>query len=151
MPRKDFFTGLIFVMFAGAILVMIVRSPTVADASGAGPFFFPAIAALLIGGLSLALLIKGAKEMKNLSPATTEKVMWGRNLWIILWCLIYGFTIERLGYLLSTGLVTFALLAFFCRGKWLFNTVFTVATPLSIYLLFNFLLKVPLPKGLLGF
>ena len=149
MNKKDFYTGLIFLLFTGAILVLILRSPTTGEYSGPGPFFFPTVSALLLGGLALTLLIKGAQPQEGGSEAAQGKRMFGRIIWIVVWSAIYGATIEPVGYLLSTGGVTFALLAYFNRG-WIFNVVFSLVTPISIYILFDTLLKAPLPKGILG-
>ena len=77
--------------------------------------------------------------------------MWNRLIWIVIWCFLYGLTIERLGYLLSTGITAFALLAYFNRHRWIMNVVFSLVTPISIYILFDRLLKAPLPKGWFGF
>lgn len=149
MNKKDFYTGLVFLLFTGAIVVLILRSPTTSDASP-GPFFFPAISALLLGGLSLTLLIKGVRHSQSEGEEVQRKRMLGRIVWIIAWSAIYGATIEPLGYLLSTGVVTFALLAYFNRRGWIFNIVLSVATPISIFILFDTLLKSPLPRGILG-
>jgi putative tricarboxylic transport membrane protein len=149
MNKKDFYTGLIFLLFAGAIFVLILRSRTTGEFSGPGPFFFPGVAALLLGGLALTLLIQGVRSTEGGGEKAQGKQMFGRILWIVAWSVIYGATIEKLGYLLSTGLVTFALLAYFNRG-WVFNIVFTLVSPVSIYILFDTLLKAPLPKGILG-
>jgi hypothetical protein len=151
MNKKDFYTGLLFLVFTGAILVMILRSPTHQVSSGPGPFFFPVIAALLLGGLSLALLIKGVRQDESRRKAIQGKRMTGRIIWIVMWSALYGATIEPLGYLLSTGVVTFALLAYFNRRGWVFNISLSVVTPISIFILFDTLLKAPLPKGFLGF
>jgi len=151
MKKKEMYTGLLMLILSGTILVLILESPTVSDSSGPGPFFFPAIAALIIGGLSIALLVQNKKGLVPAPNTPPAKRRWDRLLWITVWCFAYGFTIERLGYLLSTGLVTFALLAFFNRRKWFLNILFSLVTPVSIYILFDTLLKVPLPKGWLGF
>ena len=151
MNKKDFYTGLLFLIFTGAIFVLILRSPTHQVSSGPGPFFFPTIAALLLGGLSLALLIKGARQDEGGRKAVQGKRIWGRTIWIIAWSAIYGATIEPLGYLLSTGIVTFALLFYFNRRSWVFNIVLSVFTPVSIFILFDTLLKVSMPRGILGF
>jgi hypothetical protein len=151
MGKKDFYVGLLFLLLTGAIIVLILRSPSTQDFSGPGPFFFPTVAAVLIGGLSLTLLVKSVKQTEAVSSPIQGKRIWGRTLWIIAWCAIYGATIEKLGYLLSTGMVTFALLAYFSRGKWVFNIVLSVATPILIYILFDTLLKVSMPKGFFGF
>jgi len=138
-------------ILSGTILVLILRSPSVSDSSGPGPFFLPAIVALVIAGLSIALLVQSSKGPEPASKAPREKRMWNRILWIMIWCFGYAITIERLGYLLSTGIVTFALLAYFNRRKWLLNIFFSLITPASIYILFDTLLKIPLPKGWFGF
>lgn len=151
MNKKDFYTGLLFFIFTGAIFTMILRSPTHPVSSGPGPFFFPAIAAFLLGGLSLALLFKGARQGESGGKGVQGKRIWGRTIWIIAWSAIYGATIEPLGYLLSTGMVTFALLAYFNRRDWTFNTVLSVVTAVSIFVLFDTLLKVSMPRGILGF
>jgi putative tricarboxylic transport membrane protein len=151
MTKKDFYTGLIMLLLSGAIFAQILRSPPAPDSSGPGPFFLPAIAALVITGLSIALLVQSSKQPEPASKAPRGKRMWNRILWIMIWCFGYAFTIERLGYLLSTGIVTFALLAYFNRRKWFLNIFFSLITPASIYILFDTLLKIPLPKGWFGF
>lgn len=151
MNKRDFYTGLLFLIFTGAIFVMILRSPTHQLSSGPGPFFFPVIAALLLGGLSLALLIKGVRQDESGRKAIQGKRMMGRIIWIVMWSALYGATIEPLGYLLSTGMVTFALLAYFNRRGWIFNISLSAVTPISIFILFDTLLKAPLPRGFLGF
>ena len=151
MNKKDFYTGLLFLIFTGAIFIIILRSPTHQVSSGPGPFFFPAIAAFLLGGLSLALLIKGARQDESGRKPVQGKRKLGRIIWIVMWSVLYGATIEPLGYLLSTGVVTFALLAYFNRRGWIFNISLSVFTPVSIFILFDTLLKAPLPRGFLGF
>ncbi|MBI5966308.1 MAG: tripartite tricarboxylate transporter TctB family protein [Deltaproteobacteria bacterium] len=150
MNKKDFYSGLLMLLLSGAIFAQILRSPSIQDSSGPGPFFLPTIAALIIGALSLTLLIQSLKQPKAGPAPSAGRRMWGRLIWIMFWCALYGITIENLGYLLSTGIVTFALLAYFNRRKWVINIVFSLATPISIYILFDTLLKVPLPKGWLG-
>jgi len=151
MHKRDFYTGLVMLIFSGAIIVQILRSPSIQDSSGPGPFFLPTIAAVIIAGLSLALFIQSTKFSPANQAIQSGKRMWNRLVWIIVWCFIYGITIEKLGYLLSTGVVTFALLAYFNRRNWILNIIFSLGTPLAIYFLFDTLLKVPMPKGLLGF
>jgi putative tricarboxylic transport membrane protein len=149
MNKKDFYTGLIFLLFTGVIFVLILNSPPLPVPTKPGPFFFPTVAALLLGGLSLALLISGARQ-KGPGAQGKGKTMIGRVVWIISWCAIYAFTIERLGYLLSTGVVTFALLWYFNRRQWIFNIVMSVGIPISIFILFDTLLKQSLPRGIFG-
>jgi hypothetical protein len=151
MPKRDFYTGLVMLIFSGAIIMQILRSPSVQDSSGPGPFFLPTIVAVIIAGLSLGLLIQSTKLPPSSQPIPRGKRMWNRLIWIMVWCFIYGITIEKLGYLLSTGLVTFALLIYFNRKNWILNIIFSLGTPLAIYFLFNTLLKVPMPKGWFGF
>jgi putative tricarboxylic transport membrane protein len=149
MNKKDFYTGLVFLLFTGVIFALILKSPPLQVATRPGPFFFPTVAAALLGSLSLVLLINGARQKDSGTPGK-GKTMVARVVWIIAWCAIYAFTIERLGYLLSTGVVTFALLWYCNRRDWIFNTVMSVAIPISIFILFDTLLKVSLPRGIFG-
>jgi putative tricarboxylic transport membrane protein len=153
MSKWDFYTGILFLLLSGAILVMILQAPAVQETVGPGPYFFPAISAFLIGGLSLALLLRSVRQPGSTQPqgAAGGEKKWRRIFWIVLWCVIYTATLERLGYILSTALTTFALLSYFTWRAWMFNTVASVATPLLIYFLFDVLLKVHMPKGPLGF
>ena len=149
MNKKDFYTGLVFLLFTGVIFAFILTTPPIQVATKPGPFFFPTAAALLLGGLSLALLVSGARQ-KDSGAAGKGKTMRNRVFWIIAWCAIYAFTIERLGYLLSTGIVTFALLWYFNRREWIFNIIMSVGIPVSIFILFDTLLKQSLPRGIFG-
>ncbi len=151
MKTKDIYTGIFLLLFAGAIFVLILQSPSPPESSGPSPFFLPAITALLIGGLSLALIVQSPRASDKKGAPPGGKRMWNRLIWIVIWCFLYAFTIEKLGYLVSTAVVTLALLAYFNRRKWALNVLFSIVTPLSIYILFDSLLKVPLPKGWFGF
>jgi hypothetical protein len=151
MNRWDFHIGIIFLLLSGAILAMILHAAPVQEMVGPGPYFFPAISALLIGGLSLSLLLKSVRRPVSSPEPAANKKFRGRIFWIVLWCGIYAATIERLGYILSTGMVTFALLAYFTWRAWLFNIVASVATPFLIHFLFDTLLKIHMPKGPFGF
>lgn len=152
MNRWDFYTGLIFLLLAGAIAAVVLSTPAVQEAVGPGPYFFPAISAILIGGLSAALLLKSvrqpAAQAAKQGPASKTR---HRIFWIVLWCFIYAATIERLGYILSTALTTFALLAYFTWRAWIFNVIAAIVTPGLIYFLFDSLLKIHMPKGPWGF
>ena len=150
MNKKDFYSGLVFLLFSVAFIVLILKSPSTYDSSEPGPFFFPAIAAVFIGALSLTLLVRGVQQ-PGVPSSIQAKRMWGRIFWIIFWCGIYAATIEKLGYLLSTGVVTFALLAYFYRGRWALSVILSVTTPILIHFLFDTLLKVSMPKGWFGF
>lgn len=151
MNKKDFYTGLAFLVLTGVIFALILDSPSVQVATKPGPFFFPSVAAVLLGGLSLALLISGAKQKGAAGDTEKKGTKINRVVWITVWCVIYAVTIERLGYLVSTGIVTFALLWYFNRRGWVFNIILAAATPISIFILFDSLLKQSLPRGFLGF
>jgi putative tricarboxylic transport membrane protein len=153
MNRWDFYTGLIFLLLAGAIAAMIMHAPAVQEAAGPGPYFFPALSAILIGGLALTLLLRSFRQPGAAQPAkpVPGKKTRHRIFWIVLWCFIYAASLERLGYILSTALTTFALLAYFTWRAWVFNLVAAIATPVLIYFLFDSLLKIHMPKGPFGF
>jgi hypothetical protein len=55
--------------------------------------------------------------------------------------------LERLGYRLSILVALLALLTLVERKSWIVGAVFAIGFSLGSYLLFNTLLRVPLPQG----
>ena len=69
---------------------------------------------------------------------------------MVLWTALYYWAFEPLGYLLSTLLYMFVLLACFNRGRWLVNAACAVGFTLAAYAVFTRFLQVALPPGVFG-
>lgn len=62
---------------------------------------------------------------------------------------VFLLTLNPLGAIISGALFLFAMLWLLNRGRWLTNTIISIAVPLALYLLFQTALNAGLPGGLL--
>jgi putative tricarboxylic transport membrane protein len=130
-----------------------------------GPQVFPAL--IGIGLLGSALLLMAETWRKQHRPAaesqpaaeprpdldTGAKDARTHGLILagmVLWTTLYYWAFEPLGYLLSTLLYMFVLLACFNRGRWLVNAACAVGFTLVAYAVFTRFLQVALPPGVFG-
>jgi len=90
------------------------------------------------------------KDWAKLS-ALWAKVNWHRPLILLLLTLGFLLVLERLGFILSGFLVMFSLFKWVERMSFGKAIIIPVVTLSLTYLVFGFLLKLNLPKGLLGF
>ena len=130
-----------------------------------GPQVFPAL--IGIGLLGSALLLMAETWRKQHRPAAESQpaaeprpdldtgakdarthalILAG----MVLWTTLYYWAFEPLGYLLSTLLYMFVLLACFNRGRWLVNAACAVGFTLAAYAVFTRFLQVELPPGVFG-
>ena len=112
-----------------------------------GPAYMPvALAALLlIGGLAIAALGGDAPAFGSLDFAE-----WRHGVAIFAACAFAALALERLGYRLTIFLALLFLLAVVERKRPVVAVVFALAFAAGTYLLFDTLLRVPLPRGPLG-
>jgi putative tricarboxylic transport membrane protein len=118
-----------------------------------GPQVFPAL--IGIGLLGSALLLMGETWRRH-RPAdaaphdpnarTHQLVLAG----MVAWTALYYFAFEPLGYLVSTLIYMFVLLACFNRGRWFVNAACAVGFTLAAYAVFTRFLQVALPQGIFG-
>jgi putative tricarboxylic transport membrane protein len=109
-----------------------------------GPRAFPMITAVLIGICGLVLLIRGGGEAEPVG----DRTLW--SLLILMATLfIYALAFERLGYVLST-LVMSAVVARLFGASWVQAGISGVILSVGSYLLFDHGLDVVLPTGILG-
>lgn len=67
------------------------------------------------------------------------------------WTLLYILGFERLGYIISTTIFLFGLTLYFHPRRWLVNCAISLLLPAFVYFVFDRLLHVNLPTGLLSF
>jgi putative tricarboxylic transport membrane protein len=105
---------------------------------GLTPLFYASILALL----SVILFLRS----RNSSDSFVIVLRWRSILSILTILLVYGLTIEKLGYLICTFFVMVALLRV-GRAGWVVSLLFAGAATLAVNLLFVQWLAVPLPMG----
>lgn len=108
-----------------------------------GPRAYPLLLLGLMGAGSLWLIYKPCMLEQRLDMPTAL-----RSVLCVVALLAYALTFEPLGFVISTALATFALGLLF-TGRPLPCAISAVLMGVLLYVLFDLLLDVPLPLGLL--
>jgi len=113
-----------------------------------GPGFFPFVCGLGIVILCLIWFITSPKVEQTLEP------LWSKENWIAptiatVLVTLYTYGLETLGYCASTLLFLLAWQFAIEREKWLKTSIIAIVGTAAMYVLFSYLLQVPLPEGLL--
>jgi len=142
--------GIAAVLIMFSILVFILSSGYPVPKSGLAVNAFPRILASIIIVLSIALIIEALRN-KASRPRCFEGFTKGTKLIMIVIGLLSGyiFILPRLGFMISSiGLMAILLLVFGERRRPILFLV-PIGFVLGIYIIFQKLAMVPLPKGLL--
>ncbi len=121
---------------------------------GPGSGFIPFLTGLLIGGMGLLLFLsersKGPK--KEEAEKFWENPIAVRKVFYLVGSLcIMALIMLKLGFLLTSILVTILMIRVIELKKWIVVISTSVVSCLLIYSLFQFLMQIRLPKGFLGF
>ena len=151
--KRDLLCSVIFLAFG---ILMFVQSAAIKPLMGSkdlGSGFVPKIIAgciIVIAGVKLIMTLTSKKEEKKIEN-DEDKV--GGLLTIAL-LLIYSVLFNTLGFILSTVLYLFAQMLILSderNRKIPLFAVIAVVAPVVIYALFVYVIKMPLPAGLLSF
>lgn len=120
-----------------------------------GSGFFPMVLGIVLGILSLIILAGGVIAKR---AATTKQLVvkkrsfFTMNALIVVAVLIcYGLLLVPLGFIVTTFLLFTALFKFVADQKWLPSLGEALALSLGSYIIFEVLLGVPLPYGIIAF
>ena len=105
-----------------------------------GPKFFFFFAGVILSILAVFTIINAKKVS---FPASNTMLKTG---FIVILLVIYQLTFDVLGFLLSTGILVFFISRIFA-GKPLQALSAAVGVSITVYIIFNILLDVPLPVG----
>jgi putative tricarboxylic transport membrane protein len=117
-----------------------------------GPGFVYFWTAIFLGALALRMLVRVMRRPERGGTPLWKGLHWGRVVGVTAALLAYAYLLERIGYLVATGLfsaVLFALLAESRRRWWLIVAGALVTTGVT-YVVFDHLFSVQLPRGVLG-
>ena len=113
--------------------------------------FFPKVLASLLLVLAIALLVQVLRQPNGgESSAKIEPEGWIRIGATLATLIGFAVVLEWLGFLLSTFLLMVLLLRAIEPQNWLRVFVIALATSLIAYLIFSWLLNIPLPTGFFG-
>ena len=142
-----------WILFGIGICIQSIRHQLWSPA-GPGSGFIPFLTGLLIGGMGLLLFL--SERSKDPKKEETEK-FWKnpiavRKVFYLVGSLcIMALIMLKLGFLLTSILVTILMIRVIEPKKWMMVTFTSIGSCVLIYSLFQFLMQIKLPKGFLGF
>lgn len=150
---KDRIVAIAAVLLGGAYLVAAFRVPVVEAADDTGPRAFPFLIAALVIGSGLLLLAKelrsGARPRDAWRPGG-DRGVWARIALTAGAGIAYGLLLDPLGYLLATFLFMWAMAAAINVGRHAQNVALAAGFSLVSFVAFGVLLKLSIPRGVLG-
>jgi len=150
--KKDVISGLC--LFSLGLVLALLCFRLSVWRSGPQEGFFPLVIAIIIIGLSLLLLIQSVffrnQEKEDVSVKKEGKINLSRVLSYIIATLLYGILLESIGFLISSALLLVFILKVVEKRSWKVTIVLGSASVLISYILFAYLLGVPLPRGLIN-
>ena len=152
MKRADQITGIVVLLFSLLLMEGSRRLPPSAT-FGPGAGFLPFWLGALLAILSIILVIGASRQPavpveKSVFPKGRVLLTLGA---VIAGLTVYILTLEILGFLVGTALLTAFLLGFVEREKWSTTLLVAVLNSAGLYLVFQVLLGVNLPANRFGF
>lgn len=152
--QRNLTTSVIFLIFGAFMLVqsLAVKHKIASDVgSGYVPAFI-SVCLIVVAGAKLILTL--TEKTKTAAEKEKGDTDWKGGVGTILMMALYMFCFEPVGFILSSAVYLFAQITWFSnsenRNPILF-AVIAVVLPVVIDALFVYAIKMPLPKGILGF
>jgi putative tricarboxylic transport membrane protein len=144
-------TSIVVIIFGLLYSIMSYTLPRATIGNANDPIYFPLGLGILLVIVGVLLFLKSDRskliESLHLTRAKSDKDK-EVSFMVIMTCIIavvYGLTFEHLGFVLSTFIFMMGVLWVTNKGKWLVNTIVASVFSVSIFMLFNYALGIPLP------
>lgn len=147
---QDRCSGLLILAIAAGMILWSLKLP-VGTINSPGPGLFPLILAVLLAVLSAGLIFEQVRGGFN--TGFVADVVREEGARVAVFCVLYFahvLTFERVGFILSTGVFLVFVYVLILRKGIVTATAYAVFVTVPIYLIFDRLLSVSLPAGLLG-
>lgn len=154
MPKGQLFLSLGVIALGAAVLAGAFMIPDAAGYSTVSPAAVPKLvgAALLLVGAFLVYEVWWLKGFRN-HDEEGERALpmnWVAFAWLSAGLILYGLTIEHIGFVPASVLLFLATAAGFNSKRWVSNAVVAFVLASAIFALFNYGLGLNLPKGFLN-
>lgn len=116
-----------------------------------GPGFLPFWLAVALAVGAAGILVEGRGKAGDGAMWFPSREGMGRVAALAILVGLLAFAIKPLGMLLAVGLYLLAFLKMYLPGRWPLIFFTATGTPLALYVIFERWLKIPLPRGFLGF
>lgn len=148
MIERDKGVGFAFLLIGLAVIFYSfwVLGMGTLKAPGAG--FFPVISGICIAVFSGVWIISLRRGQNEGSSPFWEKGEWIRPALAVVITMGYAATMDDLGFILSTFLFIVAWQFWIEHEKWVRNMAISLIGTAAMYTIFQFLLSVPLPRGM---
>jgi putative tricarboxylic transport membrane protein len=150
MVKAQRVTAVLFVLLGLYVIIYSAVGLEVGTINKPASGFFTLICGLGIFILSLLWGIAGLREKEKKAPLW-ETRQWLRPLLAVAVTFVYAVLMDSLGYVLSTAIFIILWQIVIAKGKKLTIILFAVLGTAAMYTVFELLLSVPLPNGLLRF
>lgn len=140
---KDILTGIFCIGFSLFIFITastFPHSPKIYNS----PAVYPQALIILLAILALVLIVSGSLQMKKAPPHQQVSINVSKPLYIFATLVGYLILLLFSGFMIATFiflLIIYRLLG----GSWMAGVVFSVLLTIGEFLVFGFVLKVPLP------
>ena len=153
MKNRDAIPALIWIIIGLAVMMVSYRM-SLGTLHSPGPGLLPFLLGSFLIVASLPILVGSFLALRRTGPDNRGAEIWAgvefKNLLIIVISLVaYALLLESLGFILTAFLFLFLLFATFDSRRWFFALGISSVTICITYILFNVVLRVELPSGLL--
>lgn len=148
-PKAGYAVGLGLIVLAAIIAIDAARMRVPPAYSAYGPQIFPYISAAALAACALFFLWQTATGRPDAVAADTDRPEWIGIVAISAGLLAQVVLIERIGFVLSTALLFFAVAWGFRSRRPLRDALVALVLSLVTYLVFTRLLDLQLPPGIL--
>ena len=150
---KDMTTGIWSVVLGAIYLAATFKIPLFQAGDRIGPRMFPFMISAVVIGCGLVLIVK------ELRGKTAQRFGWGfsaeRGVWVrigftIASGIIYGLVLDGIGYVIATFFFMIFIASIINVGRHVQNLIIAVLFSVVSYAIFAVILKLSLPRGILG-
>ncbi len=148
MKKYDTIIGIVL-FFVSVILSIGAIKLRIGKFNDFGPGFFPLLAGLFIAVFSLIIIISSLRGSPNSIPQH-DAFITGKTTMIVIILLLFGLFVENAGFFLCAFFASLLMLRINGIKKWPYLLFVPGLICIGTFLIFNILLKVRLPFGILG-
>ena len=144
MRKSERITAIILSLGGLVIMVYAWRTLKLGSIDTPAAGFLPFLCGAGLAILAIIWLV--TLQLSKKKEAPSEKRLWHRPLFSVLLMIAYGWAMETSGYISSTLIFVVAWERIIEHEKWVKTIIIAVLSTVAMYVLFVYLLKVPIPQ-----
>jgi putative tricarboxylic transport membrane protein len=152
MKKADLITGVVLLVLAGYIINEARLMPP-SGTFGPGSGFFPFWLGIILAGLSLILVVGATlrpKDPEDRSPFPGRTALFAVTK-VLVGLILFTLLMETMGFILNTFIFVIYLMKVVQGERWWVTLLIAVATTACLYIVFQVLLGITLPRNMFGF